>query len=105
MNPLPGQINEPPPPIVVDRENEWEVEQILGVRKRYNRLVYRVKWVGHDVDLKEYKASDLRYAPHKLRDFHSQYKDLPGPPKRLDEWIKLWEEGVDTFPDHTDDDY
>ena len=31
-DPLPGQVNEPPPPIEVDGENEWEVEEVLAVR-------------------------------------------------------------------------
>ncbi len=37
-NPLPGQENEAPPPIVVDDEEEWEVEEILESRKHRNQL-------------------------------------------------------------------
>jgi hypothetical protein len=31
-DPLPGQTNEPPQPVVVDDEEEWEVDNILDSR-------------------------------------------------------------------------
>src|SRR5436309_1446721 len=44
-DPMPGQKNDLPEPIVVDNENEWEVEDILDSRLygRGKRLQYRVK--------------------------------------------------------------
>ena len=30
-DPLPGPVNAPPPPIEVDGEEEWEVEEVLAV--------------------------------------------------------------------------
>jgi hypothetical protein len=52
-DPLPGQINEPPQPVVVDDEDEWEVDDILDSRLfgRGKRLQYKVKWKGLDKDL------------------------------------------------------
>ena len=32
-DPLPRQHNDPPQPIEIDGEEEWEVEEILAVRK------------------------------------------------------------------------
>jgi len=78
-DPLPGQYNEPPQPIIIDEEQEWEVQDVIAVRKRYNRLEYRAKWVGFDEDPEWYLASDFKYSPYKLRDFHVRYQDLPGP--------------------------
>jgi len=47
-DPLPGQINEPPQPVAVDDEEEWEVDDILGSRLfgRGKRLQYRVSRLG-----------------------------------------------------------
>jgi hypothetical protein len=49
-DPLLGQHNDPPQPIEVDGEAEWEVDDVLAVRKRYGKLQYQVKWLGYDDD-------------------------------------------------------
>ena len=102
-DPLPGQHNEPTPPIEVSGQLEWEVDNILAVKKVGNILKYRVSWAGCDEDLEWYPASNFKYSPHKLRDFHAAYPDKPGPPRMLDQWIKAWEEGRDIY-DNLDDD-
>jgi hypothetical protein len=35
---LPRQHNDPPQPIEVDSEVEWEVDDVLAVRKHYSKL-------------------------------------------------------------------
>ena len=40
---LPGQHNDPPPTIEVNGEDEWEVEKILAVQQKQNKLKYQVK--------------------------------------------------------------
>ena len=102
-DPLPGQLNEPPPPVVVTGDMEYEVEEVLAVRKLRGCLLYRVKWLGYDEDLEWYPASDLKTAPHKLRDFHLNNPTRPGPPQSLDSWQKAWEDGTDDY-DNLDDD-
>ena len=48
-DPLPSQIvdNSQPEPIVVDRENEWEVECIASEHKINDKTFYAVKWTGY----------------------------------------------------------
>ena len=40
---LPGQANDLPIPIQYNRQDKWEVEEILAVQRICNRLEYRVK--------------------------------------------------------------
>jgi Reverse transcriptase (RNA-dependent DNA polymerase)/RNase H-like domain found in reverse transcriptase/Integrase zinc binding domain/Integrase core domain/Chromo (CHRromatin Organisation MOdifier) domain/Retroviral aspartyl protease len=103
QDPLPGQTIDPPDPIQVEGENEWEVEKVLAVRQRRGKLQYRIQWLGFDEDPDWYPASNIKNAPHKLRDFHNANPDRPGPPKRLDSWITAWENDQEAS-DHPDDD-
>ena len=103
-DPLPGQVNKPEGPVEIAGDIEYEVEEILAVRKRWKRLEYRVKWKGYeDEDLEWYPPSDLKGAPHKLKYFHLNYPRLPGPPLKLEEWIKAWEDGLDEYEYLNDD--
>jgi hypothetical protein len=36
-------------------------------------------------------------APHKIRDFHKEYPEKPGPPQMLSEWVKAWENGREDY--------
>jgi hypothetical protein len=52
-DPLPGQRQDPPPPVEVDEVEEWEVEDILDSRwdrcgRGQPQLKYMVKWAGYD---------------------------------------------------------
>jgi len=50
-DPLPGQVNEPPPPVVITNDHEeYEVKEVLAVKKLRGSLLYRVKWLGYDED-------------------------------------------------------
>ena len=102
-NPLNGQIQDPLPSVNISGEDEWDVEEVRSVRKHYEKMQYRINWLGADEDPTYYKASNVKYAPHLLRDFHIQNPHLPGPPRHLPEWIKAWEQGVDEYDDLDDD--
>jgi len=96
-NPLPGQRNEPPPAINVTGDDEYPVETMRAVKKVGKTLKYRANWLNTDEDPVYYPASDFKYSPHALRDFHLANPTLPGPPALLPEWLKLFENGVDNY--------
>lgn len=85
-----------------DEDSEYEIEQILRTRLLHGKLQYRADWVGYAVDPKWYDASSFKNSPHKLREFHQANPSRPGPPKRLNEWLRCWEEDRDA-DDHPDD--
>ena len=62
-----------------------------------------MKWLGYDDDLEWYPASDVKYALHKVRDFYKANPTKPKPPRRLDDWLRLWELGEETY-DYDDND-
>ena len=49
-DPFPGQRADPPPPVVVDGEEEYHVAKILDYRTfgRWRKLQYLVRWVGYN---------------------------------------------------------
>jgi Chromo (CHRromatin Organisation MOdifier) domain len=80
-DPLPGQLIEPLGPEVVHSEEEYEVQEVLASRTIKNQLEYRIKWVGYDEDPEWYAASNVKNAPHKLRDYHLANPMQAGPPR------------------------
>ena len=65
-DPLLGQRNDPLLLIQVTEDEEWEVEDILAVKKERNNLKYQASWVGYDEDPEWYPASNFKYSPYKL---------------------------------------
>jgi transposase InsO family protein len=102
-NPLPGQIHLPDPPLQVTGDDEWEVHELLAVKLTRTKLSYRASWLGHDEDPEWYPASDFKYAPHKLKAFHLAHPALPGPPRKLQEWLQAWEDGKEDYDELEDD--
>jgi hypothetical protein len=74
---FPGQQIPPPPPIEVDGEQEWEVEEVLDSRMRYRKLQYLIKWTGYDQpDWEDARAVNGLQA---IDIFHDRYPSKPGP--------------------------
>ena len=77
-DPYPGQVSPPPPAVVVDGEEEWEVETILDSRLHNNRLQYLVKWKGYDAPTWQ-TPTDLEHSTDLVRQFHQLWPDRPRP--------------------------
>lgn len=77
-DPLPGQRQVPPPPVIVNGEEEWLIEELLDVRVRRGTHQYLVRWKGY---------SDLTWEPYDyVQDaaafdhFYQKYPSKPRPP-------------------------
>ncbi len=72
---------EPPPPIEVDGEEEYELEDILQSVYRYNSFCYRVQYKGYSEEESEWlPAENLRNMPDMVRRFHETHPNQPKPP-------------------------
>jgi hypothetical protein len=87
-DPLLGQRNDPPLPIQVNGNDEWEVDEILASKVVRGSLRYRVSWKGYDPNPTWYPAWNFVGYPQKLKEFHNNYLEQLGLPKYLDEWIE-----------------
>lgn len=68
-----------PPPIIVDSNEEYEVDQILDSRIFRNKLQYKVKWKGYEdpsEDTWEVKEN-LKNAILLTNQFHQDYPNKP----------------------------
>lgn len=84
-NTLPGRVVPPPPPIEIEGESEYDVEEILDSRLFYRkRLQYLVRWTGYQEPSWEL-ADNLQHAPDLVAEFHTKYPSKPGPPQSLPE--------------------
>ena len=79
-DPLPGQQVLPPPPVEIEGEQEWEVEEILDSRWYYGRLQYKAKWAGYEAgDNTWYNADSFENSPELVTTYHEKYPDRPKP--------------------------
>ena len=81
-NTIPNQVQQPPPPIFVDGELEFEIAEILNSKVdnwHCNcKLLYLVHWTT-DEETSWILAMELRNAPKLVTDYHAAYPAKPGP--------------------------
>jgi transposase InsO family protein len=64
-----------PPPDLIDGQPEWEVEQILGARRRRNQLQYLVRWKGFSEAHDSWEPLSHINAEQLIEDFRRQNPD------------------------------
>ena len=74
---LPGQHNNPAPPVIVNDKEKWEVDDILDARKRGRKVQYCVKWKGYNEDKKWYDALGFDHAKDIVDDFYNRNPTKP----------------------------
>jgi len=76
-DPMARQCVEPPPPVAVDGEEDYQVSSVKDSLVYRNQLQYLIQWTGYD---------SLTWEPAKfgaglqaVEEFHQQYTQKPGP--------------------------
>jgi len=78
-NKLPTQRQEPPLPIIIEGEPEYELEEIGDARLYYGKLQYRAKWTGYapEHDKVWYPGSNFENPVNAKQPFHERYPEKP----------------------------
>jgi len=76
---FPSQRAQPPPPIIIEGEPEYELEQIIDSRLHYRKRQYRAKWTGYppEHDKVWYPYEDIENAGSAKQQFHQNYHRKP----------------------------
>ena len=76
---FPSQRIQLPPPIMMEGEPEYELEEIIDSRLQYGKLQYRAKWTGYPSkhDKVWYSYDDFENADIAQQQFHQQYPRKP----------------------------
>ena len=75
---IPGRKPTNPPPIIIDSEEEWEVEEILDSRLKNRQLQYLVKWMGTNSSENSWEPDkNLKNAPEAIQEFHDRHPEAP----------------------------
>ena len=84
-NAISSRIQEPPPPVEVEGELEYEIAEVLNSKidkQRRCKLLYYIRWLSYKGTDDEYSwlpADELTHTPDLVSNFHKAYPLKPGP--------------------------
>ena len=79
-DPIGRKARPPPPPTIVDGEQEYDVEEVLDSRIFRGRLEFLVKWKGYGYEENSWEKEGDVHAQRLVNDF---YRRHPGAPRRI----------------------
>ena len=76
--PSPLQTITPPPPVEIEGELKYNVEQVLGSRLYCRKLQYLVKWEGYTTENNTLEpTSNITHAKDAVAEFHWLHSSAP----------------------------
>jgi len=71
------KLQAPPPPIVVNGEEEWQVEEILDNHWHWRRFQFLVKWKGFSREHNSWEVISNVKAPDLIAEYYQKYPATP----------------------------
>jgi hypothetical protein len=82
-NPIPKRHREPPVPVKIEGQEEFEVQEVLDSKKIRGKLMYLVFWRGYPPSEATWEpARNLVHAQDLVNGFHQRYPNKPAPSGR-----------------------
>ena len=73
-DPIPGRhASPPPPPVLLDGKEHFEVEQVLDSRMRRGQLQFLIKWKGYGYEENSWENKGDVNAPDLITDFYNSH--------------------------------
>jgi Chromo (CHRromatin Organisation MOdifier) domain len=73
-DPIPGcHLKPPPPPEIVNGEEEWVVEEVLDSKVINWKLRYLIKWEGFGIEHNSWEPWDSIHAPDLIAEFYQKH--------------------------------
>jgi Integrase zinc binding domain/Chromo (CHRromatin Organisation MOdifier) domain/Integrase core domain len=83
---IPNRTNPPPPPVMVEGEEELEVKEILSSKIEYGKLYYLVRWEGYPESEDSWETpANVKNASELVSEYHERYPDKDSP-----ETLAVW---------------
>lgn len=76
-NTFENRTQEPPPPIIVEGEQEFEINKILDSKLNRNKLLYLVDWKGYPPSERTWEPAENLIKTHQAEQFHIEYPNKP----------------------------
>jgi hypothetical protein len=77
-NTIPDRIPKPPPPVIINNDQEYEVETVLDSRYYKRQLQYYVLWKDYPSSESSWEpASYLKHCQDKVQEFHQLHPQKP----------------------------
>ena len=77
-DPIPErELRAPPPPIVIDGEPEWEVEEILDSRWYQRRFQFLIKWKGFSRKHNSWEVASNVKVPDLVAEYYRRHPAAP----------------------------
>ncbi|MBW0470849.1 hypothetical protein O181_010564 [Austropuccinia psidii MF-1] len=79
---IPNRHQAPPPPIIMEKEEEWQVSQIIDSKLKRGKLWHLVEWkvFSQEPDRSTWEPTEnLKNCPEPIKYFQSLYPEKPGP--------------------------